>query len=110
MIYTKYSLTGRCKAELDTELRFDTATAKYDGIELVEFSFVKSDSEKENNRILCCIKRVLSAMRREGMIQFYVTSQGFENNTTEAAFLINKYSEYIAKANKNEISVYIKCN
>ena len=48
-MFRKYSLTGACQADLNTEIRYLLASAKVDGIELVKFDFPMSKNEKENN-------------------------------------------------------------
>ncbi len=100
-MFTEYSLTGSCQTDLNTEIRFLLATAKVDGVELVKFSFPTSANEKENSRIVCCVIKVMRTVKREGIIQFYVNREGFALNSTEASYLLNKFSQYIATEEKN---------
>ena len=100
-MFRKYSLTGACQADLNTEIRYLLASAKVDGIELVKFDFPMSKNEKENNRIICCVIKVMRAVKKEGCIQFYVNREGFALASTEASYLMNKFSECIDVDDEN---------
>ena len=105
---SSYELSGNCRSELNTEMRFLLASAKIDGEELVRLSIPYSVDERENSRINGCVIKVLRTLKKEGTIQFYVNNESFLANSTEASFLINKYGEYICEANRNSESIYVK--
>ena len=106
-MYLELKLTGRCRAELDTEVKFNIASARADRVELVRLSLPLSDDEKDNKRLLCCLIKVLRAMIRDGSIQFYETDEGFESSTTEAKFLDNKYHDYIISSDDKSKYIYV---
>ena len=107
-MYIDFKLDGTCKAEFDTEVKFNIAGARADKIELVRLDLPLSEDERNNNRLLCCLIKVLRSMMRDGAIQFYVTDDGFAAPTTEAEFLDNKYHDYIVPSNSEYKYIYVK--
>ena len=107
-MFVKYNLSGDCQAELNTEMRFLLADAKVDKKELVRFDFEDRASDKENSRVMSCIIKILRSLKRESVIQFYVNDEGFSANSTEAIFLLNKYSQFISGIDGAVNFVYIK--
>ncbi|MBQ8371943.1 MAG: hypothetical protein IJX38_03270 [Clostridia bacterium] len=105
---SRYSVTEQMKAQLETELRFDIASAKADGADLIELKISLTDDERLDNRILNFITRILGVIMREELIQFYATPRGFETGTKEALFLQNKYPEYLRERTEEYYFVYIK--
>lgn len=103
-----YELIGKCRNELNTEMRFIFASAKVDGEELVRLEFQREENDKENDRIEGCIIKVLRRLKKEGIIQFYVNKDGFDANSTEATYLLNKYGEYINGSGEYSGFVYAK--
>ena len=91
MNYGEYEITGNCLIELDTELRFEAAKAKVEKSELIALKIKNRESEKEQKRILSCVCIILRSLKKQSAIQFFVTPQGFLDNTMESQFLINKY-------------------
>lgn len=94
-MFRKYVLSGECQADLNTEIRYLLAAARVDGLDLVRLDFPKGDSEKDSSRIACCVIKVMRAVKRDGCIQFYVNKEGFAQGSTEASYLMNKFSTYI---------------
>jgi len=107
-MFNSCQLFGQNRVELNTELRFLIASAKVDGAELLRVDPPTCEDEKENLRIIGCIIKVLRTLKKEGVIEFYVNREGFSANSTEAIFLLNKYSEYIDDKKAELSSVYIK--
>lgn len=105
MIFIKYNLTGKAKRELDTEIRFLCASARADGAELVCFAI---DEDSDNKGHVSSVKSILSAMKKENLIQFFVTGDRLDGRTVEADFLSNKYGEYIASSDDGNFKVYVK--
>ena len=103
----EYILTGASQSELNTEIRFLTASACVDKKALICLKYPDESADRESERIRSCVLRVLRALRKDGCIQFFVTREGFADETTEAVFLINKYGEYIHTDEKYEC-VYVK--
>lgn len=101
-------LSGNTVLELDTEVRYGIATARADGAEVVCLEFLKKESEKETERIFSSLTKILRKLRREGALQFFVTNDGFNKNTTEAKYLLNKYSGVICTEKTGSIIVYVK--
>ena len=107
-MYLDINLAGTCRAELDTEVKFNIASARADGVELVRLGLPLSRDDRNNSRLLCCLVKVLRSMIRDGAIQFYETDEGFTTSTTEAKFLDNKYSEFIIPSNNDYKYIYVK--
>ena len=107
-MYLEFRLDGTCRAELDTEVRFNIAGARADKAELVRLDLPFTEDERNNSRLICCLIKVLRAMMREGGIQFYVSDDGFAASSTEAAFLENKYHAYILPSDAEHKYIYVK--
>ena len=105
---SSYELSGNCRADLNTEMRFLFASAKVDGEELVRLSIPYCSDENERLRINGCVIKVLRTLKKEGTIQFYVNNEGFSVNSTEASFLMNKYYDYISTSNPEREYIYVK--
>lgn len=103
------ALVEHTKAQLETELRFDIASAKADGVELIELEVSLTHDDEVDKRILNFITRILGVMRREGLIQFYATPRGFADGAKEAEFLKNKYPEHLHAPTNDAYCVYVRC-
>lgn len=107
-MFQSYDLAGKCLSELNTEMRFLFASAKVDGEEIARLVLPLGLDEKENARINGCAIKVLRTLKKDKIIQFYVNKEGFAVNSTEASFLVNKYSEFVAGAADDPASIYVK--
>lgn len=105
MIFIKFILTGKMKRELDTEIRFLCASARADGAELICFAISEDSGGKGH---VASVKSVLSAMKKENLIHFYVTADRLDGRTVEADFLSNKYGEYLTPSNEGYFEIYVK--
>ena len=104
-MFSSCELTGQNRAELNTEMRFIFASARVDGEELVRLDLPLGENERETARITTCVIKVLRTLKKEGVIQFYVNREGFLANSTEAIFLLNKYSAYIGDDYNETMSI-----
>ena len=77
---------------LMTELRFDIASARASGCELVRLELVAEDAKKRSRLSTSVIVR-LRALKKEGVVQFFATERDFKDDSTEAVYLLNKYPE-----------------
>ncbi len=100
------SLSGACYSELNTEIRYLIASAKVDGIELIEFVLTTAD-ESDADRVQHIMIRIARAMKRSGEIEFYLKSTDISSDTTEASFLMNKYSDFLNEKKEGD-SIYFK--
>ena len=107
MLLKTFTLEGSCKKEFDTEIKFDLASAKYDGADLIKLSFKKTDSSEEDNRLLSCISRVLNSLKKSGNISFFVKPEQMAGTTTEAQYIINKFEDAI-NIREDFIDVFVK--
>jgi hypothetical protein len=105
---SSFELTGNCRNELDTEMRFLFASAKVDGEELIRLILPVTEDEKENSRINGCVIKVLRTLKKESVIQFYVNREGFVAASTEASFLLNKYGEFISDDISEPKIIFVK--
>jgi hypothetical protein len=74
---------------------FEIATKRAEHIELIRLDVIRTESEREFERLISGVKRVLKNMRTKRQIQFFVSPEGFAEQTTETQFLLNKYSDYL---------------
>ena len=108
MFLYEFKLEGDCQVDFDTEIRYNVASAKIASADLIKMVLPKRDSDRENERIGYCILKVLRTLKKEGIIQFFVNSSGFEKNTTQAQYLINIYQGLIDESSDSEFFTYIK--
>lgn len=107
-MFTSYALDGNCRSELNTELRFLFAGARFDGEELVRLELPLGDDEKENARLSGSVIKVLRTLKKENVIQFYVNKEGFAVSSMEASFLLNKYGSFISDGVNEPSYIYVK--
>lgn len=103
-VYREIELAGACYVELNTEIRFLIADARACGIELLRFALHDGDT---TSRILNCAARVLRAMMRSELIQFFITDKELAGGSTEAEFLANKYGSLL-NASLTGPALYVK--
>ena len=103
MILKEINLRAENSESAATEIMFEVAGARADGIELLRINITDS-----TGKILSGVVKLLKEMKRKGLIQFYASAKSFSDNTTEANYLINKYSDVIGTQNGGEDFLYIK--
>ena len=103
-----FVLTGNCRSQLNTELRFLFAGARFDGTELVRLDLPTVEDERESARMNSCVIKVLRTLKKENVIEFYATKDSFAANSTEASFLLNKYGELIADGTESPSYIFVK--
>lgn len=107
-------LKGRDAQSSRTEMLFEIASAKAEGIGLIRFniSSLSGESEKSSlKRIISALTKELKQMKTKGKLQLYATPASFENGTTEAVFLLNKYpciSDNTEVSSEYESYIYVK--
>ena len=105
---SEFILKGATRLELDTEVKFNIATARVDGAELVRFVIPCSLNDREEGRALSTLTKLLRGIARSGDIQFFALNSDIESATLEGVFLLNKYSDFILADNSEYTYVYIK--
>ncbi len=95
MIYERLTLKNKTVVNAATEIMFEVATKRAEGAQLIRLDVVRTESEREFDRLIAGIGRVLKNMRTKRQIQFFVTPESFAEQTTETQFLLNKYSDYL---------------
>ena len=100
-------LTGESRRELITELRYSTATARVDGTDVVIFLIKKEENDKKTDRRVSSANRILTELKREGLISFFVSPRAFEINSTEAQFFRNKYEYLIDDSDEEYVRIYM---
>ena len=78
-----------------TEITYEVASARADGIELMCFTIKVDDAEElSDRRVSSAVTKVLKGLKEKGLIQFFATPSDFKRGSTEASFLINKYPTF----------------
>ena len=77
---------------LMTELRFNIASARASGFELIKIEFPKDDAPDAEKLVSSVLKK-LRLLKKEGVVQFFANNDSFERHATEAVYLLNKYPE-----------------
>ena len=103
MKYLNVTLSGKSINELETEMRYHIASARIDEVRLVRFDLIL-DADEIGKRINGCALRVLRSLKKSGVIQYFSDASGLQKSSTEAQFILNKYSECIA--NDESITPY----
>lgn len=93
MVLVKYILQSRDISELNTEIRYLTASARAEGAEIICYSLDNADGEEFTSRQRRSVYRILSAMKREGLVQLIAKS--INDGSREAEYVKNKYGEYL---------------
>ena len=91
----------------DTELRFLIASALVEGKELIALAFAIED-DIVAKKFFQKVKRVLSVLKREGKINFYIEYSSINGDSTEAEFLKNKYLPFLAKKAEPDTVLFVK--
>ena len=111
MYYKQIDVNCENIDNLSTELRYEIATAKVDGLQLLRINLCNNALEDSGyTKLIGGAIRLLKEMKREGRVQFIASKDSFEKNKTEAVFLINKYPElFPLEQNTNGCEfIYIK--
>lgn len=106
MKYESYILEGSSPKELNIEIRFNLASAKVDGAELVSLSLSPKD-DTNAVRLMSGVTKVLGAMRKKNLIQFFVLSDSLSNETAESAYITNKYRDFVVSID-HQNTVFVK--
>ena len=107
-MFCEHKLTGTCLSELDTEIRFNIANARQDEVELIRLSLAVAPSDTDAKRISNCVIKIIRSMMKVDLIEFFINEDDINSSSTEAEFLLNKYSEYILSHKRDGISFLIK--
>lgn len=83
-----HNMSGVIYSEAETETLFVIAAARADGASLVRLDF-----PGETARTVPAAKKALRALKRRGGIQMFAERSDFEDGSTEAVFLLNKFPE-----------------
>ena len=103
-VYRETKLSGTCYAELNTEIRFVVADARSSGVELLRLELPEDGG---SSRLSNCATRVLRAMMRSGLVEFFVPGAELATSSTEAEFLKNKYGALL-NSTEDHYSLYTK--
>ena len=104
MKFKSHEISAKTQANIGTELSFEVASARAQGIEILRFDI--SDSEKE--KLAVYAEKKLRALKRCGRIQLFILASELINESTEAEYLKNKYPQICDIAGDCEFSYIIK--
>ena len=96
MSYREINLRSASADAVATEIMYEIASCRADGVELIRFNIsygINLEAMNEVKKILSSATRLLKNMKQKGSIQFIATSDSFESGSTESSFLYNKYPE-----------------
>ena len=103
-MYKEINLKSNTQEKIITEILFELAVARADGIQIVKLNIPDCDNEDEFcpiERKMQGIVKLFKNMKRKNMIQLYSTPESFLFQTTEAVFLLNKYPSLSAVVASN---------
>ena len=107
MKYKTIQLIETDNRSLATELTFELAVARADGVELLKVSLPCGIDDTYKK--IATLTKLLRGMKDAKKIQFFATHENFRSSSTEAVFLINKYPEIFENMQENEDTfIYVK--
>jgi hypothetical protein len=111
MNYKELNFRSKTPDAAATEIMYEIATARADGIDLFRINFSLDEGEGiDGKKIFLTVIKLLKNMKQNGNIHFFATHDSFTHGTTEAVFLKNKYPDHyeILHDIKDTKFVYIK--
>lgn len=108
MIYKKIELVLEKNDDFLVNLKFEVATARAEGAEVLCVAIAENLTDEEISKMKFSMVRSLRLMKQKRTIQFFAFSEDFEKQTTEAVFLLNKYSEWVKSDAEGKNSLYLK--
>ena len=111
--YREVRLRSKTKEATETEILYELAAAKVDGVEFVKLiidTTYDGTAGDPVRKLIGQVIRTLKNMKVQGKIQFFATESNFATQSTEAIFLINKYPSYFDELTSvdGEESIYVK--
>ena len=91
-VYKRLELSAEESVKVATEVMFEVATARAEGVELMRFSLKAKEDARIVSRLSRAAKKVLKDMKGRGAIQFFAFPESMENKSMEYEFIVNKYS------------------
>lgn len=101
MIYKEILLRSKSADAAVTEIMYEIAACRADGVELIRFNISYGDdmeSMNDGGKIISLLLRTLKNMKQKGSIQFIATPDSFKMGSTESSFLYNKYPSLFSTA------------
>jgi hypothetical protein len=98
------ALNNDAQDTLNTEIRFNVASARASGCEFVCLETYNADKDK----ILATTAKILQAMKKEGKIDFFATRLDFESNNAKAGYLSNKIANVFEIMSNNNLLLIVK--
>ena len=107
MKYKELSLRAEEMRSAINEIKFELATARAEGAELLIIKYSKSESF---SHFLPKVSAVLRRMKQRRVIQLYAFAENFFRGGTESVYLKNKYPDHFANAlpTEGDRILYIK--
>ena len=97
-----WELTGKSVSEMTTEIRFFIANCKVQGIDIFKLNIKKVYNGEREEKRFSSINRILYAVKRAGLIQLYINFSELNGNSTEAAYINNKYPSLVDNCKETE--------
>ncbi len=114
MSYKEIKLRSHSSESAITEIMYEIAACRADGVELIRFNIYYDEESKSMNdwrKVVASSIRTLKNMKQKGSIQFIATPESFENGSTESSFLYNKYPslfELTPTVEEGESFIFVK--
>jgi hypothetical protein len=105
LILNKLIISGEKAREIETEIRFNVASERACGSDIMCFDFGTYDKEENSERAMRVAKRILRTMKLEHIIQAFASVGQLKTLDTDAAYLLNKYPDIEIPDQQNLIYV-----
>lgn len=93
MKYNTYILKNPSEKTLSTEIMFYVASERANRAELLRLLVSLEISESDRERVILNSLKILRRIKKQGRIQLFVTPRDYEEPTTEAKYMHNKYPD-----------------
>ena len=94
MYFREFTLRADLSEQIATEILFELASARVDGIEVLCINIFNEEKEYSlPEKHQSTVVKTLKKLKENGKIQLFATGDSFKLQKTEAFFLQNKYPD-----------------
>jgi hypothetical protein len=92
---TVFALSKLILNSQNTELNYYIASARADKADLVSFVYAEGMTEETKAKLMQNVSKSLRRIRAQGRLDFFVSGNDFNESSTEAQYVLNKFPEYM---------------
>ena len=104
MKFVTLTPTATVSSAIETEIMFSVASARAQGMEILKIDFSANDGDG----VASTVAKQLRALKKEGRIQLFVSTDAIHGSSTEAQYLVNKYPNIADILKEEEKAIIVK--